>query len=176
MDGTSYPVPGKATLLKCESPPRSGDETEFAYLFAAYAALPEARKQALAGLRVIHRMESVMRMVNPSPSDDDIARWHGIFPPTEHPLVWTHRDGRHSLVIGSTAWKIAGWPEDKGRALLDELVDWCTQDRFTYRHVWRQGDMVIFNNPGLLHRSMPYGPESGRVLHRATVKGAEAIA
>ena len=60
-------------------------------------------------------------------------------------------------------------------ALLDELLDWSTQDRFTYQHVWQKGDMVIFNNPGLLHRSRPYNKASGRVLHRATVKGVEAI-
>ncbi len=175
MDGTSYRVPGKATMLKCESPPSNGGETEFANLFAAYEALPETRKQQLDGLKVVHSMYAVMSKLYDVPLQEDIDRWNSIFPDNEHPLVWKHRDGRRSLVIGSTAGGIAGMSQEEGKALLDELLDWCTQDRFTYQHIWEKGDMVIFNNPGLLHRSRPYDEASGRVLHRATVKGAEAI-
>ena len=175
MDGTSYQVPGKATMLKCESPPRSGGETEFANLFAAYAALPEARKQQLAGLKVIHSMYAVMSKLYEQPLQEDIDRWNSIFPDNEHPLVWTQMDGRKSLVIGSTAGGISGMSDAEGRALLDDLLAWTTQERFTYQHVWQKGDMVIFNNPGLLHRSRPYDEASGRVLQRATVKGVEAI-
>jgi len=175
MDGTSYQVPGKATMLKCESPPKAGGETEFANLFAAYAALPEARKKELEGLKVIHSMYAVMSKLYDVPAQEDIDRWNSIFPDNEHPLVWRQKDGRRSLVIGSTAGGIAGMSEEEGKALLDELLEWCTQDQFTYQHVWQKGDMVIFNNPGLLHRSRPYNKESGRVLHRATVKGVEAI-
>ena len=60
--------------------------------------------------------------------------------------------------------------------MLDELLAWCTQDRFTYRHRWQEGDLVIFNNPGVLHRSYPYSEDAGRVMHRTTLKGLEAIA
>jgi alpha-ketoglutarate-dependent taurine dioxygenase len=66
-------------------------------------------------------------------------------------------------------------PRDAGRKILDELNQWCTQPQFTYRHAWSKGDMVMFNNPGLLHRSLPYAPDSGRVMHRTTIKGMEAI-
>ena len=65
--------------------------------------------------------------------------------------------------------------DDEGRSLLNELLDWCTQDHFTYRHAWQTGDLVIFNNPGLLHRSYPYTEAAGRVMHRTTLKGSEAI-
>jgi alpha-ketoglutarate-dependent taurine dioxygenase len=61
----------------------------------------------------------------------------------------------------------------EGAALLDELLTWSTQDRFTYRHTWRDGDLVIFNNPALLHRSYPYSDAAGRVMHRTTLKGTE---
>ena len=176
MDGTSYQVPGKGTLLKCESPPASGGETDFANLFAAYEALPQGRKDQLEGLRVIHCLEAVGRKLYPHPTDDDKERWNAVFPPTEHPLVWKQRDGRTSLVIGSTADSIVGMSREDGEALLQELLDWCTQDRFTYRHRWQKGDLVIFNNPGLLHRSRPYSEQAGRVMHRTTLKGYEAIA
>lgn len=176
MDGTSYSVPGKATLLMCANPPSEGGDTGFANLFAAYEALPEEKKQQLEKLRVIHCMEAVGMKLYDTYTDEDKARWDAGFPPTEQPLVWHQKDGRTSLVIGSTAMDIVGMPHEEGYALLQELTEWCTQERFTYRHKWRKGDLVIFNNPGLLHRSYPYTETSGRVMHRTTLKGIEAIA
>ena len=175
MDGTSYAIPGKATLLKCEHPPGSGGDTGFAHLFAAWESMPEAKKQQLDGLHVVHCLEAVGRKMNPNPTGDDLERWRKVFPPTEHPLVWHQQSGRTSLVIGSTAWAIKEMSDVDGKALLDELVEYCTRDDFTYRHHWQQGDLVIFNNPGLLHRSHPYTEEAGRVMHRTTIKGSEAI-
>jgi alpha-ketoglutarate-dependent taurine dioxygenase len=176
MDGTSYDVPGKGTMLKCESPPSEGGDTGFANLFAAYEALPEKRKRELEGLRVMHCLAAVGRKMYANPTEDDFARWDRVFPPIEHPLVWHQKDGRTSLVIGSTASGIVGMDHNAGAALLDELVDWCTADRFTYRHKWKKGDVVIFNNPGLLHRSYPYTEAAGRIMHRTTLKGVEAFA
>lgn len=97
-------------------------------------------------------------------------------PATEQPLVWTQSDGRSALVVGSTADHIVGMDLEKGRALLKELLDWCTQPRFCYRHQWQKGDMVIWNNPGLLHRAHHYTLDSGRLMHRTTINGTEALA
>jgi alpha-ketoglutarate-dependent taurine dioxygenase len=175
MDGMSYAVPVKATLLKCQHAPREGGDTGFASLHAAWEALPEARKRQLKGLKVGHCLSAALRRLHDSPTDEDYARWDAIFPRLEHPLVWTQGDGRSSLLIGSTAHDVVGMSDDESRALLDELLDWCTQERFRYRHSWSDGDLVIFNNPGLLHRSYPYTDAAGRVMHRTTLKGVEAI-
>ncbi|MFK4872806.1 TauD/TfdA dioxygenase family protein [Novosphingobium sp. ZW T3_23] len=174
MDGMSYPVPVKATLLKCESAPVEGGDTGFANLYAAYDALPAERKQRLAGLRVGHCLSASLRRLYDSPTQEDFDRWDAIFPRLEHPLVWTQDSGRSAMLIGSTANDIAGMDEIAGRELLDELLDWATQERFTYRHKWSPGDLVIFNNPGLLHRSFPYTDTARRVMHRTTLKGTEA--
>jgi alpha-ketoglutarate-dependent taurine dioxygenase len=174
MDGMSYPVPVKATLLKCESAPREGGDTGFANLHAAFAALPPERREILAGHKVGHCLSAALRKLYEHPTSDDFARWDAIFPRLEHPLVWTQEDGQSALLVGSTANDVAGMDEAEGRALLDELLAWSTQDRFTYRHKWRAGDLVIFNNPGLLHRSYPYDDTAGRVMHRTTLKGREA--
>lgn len=174
MDGMSYPVPVKATLLKCESAPREGGDTGFANLHAAYAALPPEKRERLAGLRVGHCLSAALRRLYAQPTPEDFARWDAIFPRLEHPLVWTQEDGKSALLIGSTANDIVGLDTTESRALLDELLEWCTQDRFTYRHRWRAGDLVIFNNPGLLHRSYPYSDEARRVMHRTTLKGYES--
>ena len=175
MDGMSYTVPVKATLLKCQSAPREGGDTGFASLHAAYDALPESKKQALADLKVSHCLSASLRRLYESPTQDDFARWDAIFPRLEHPLIWKQDDGRSAMLIGSTANDITGMDEAESRALLDDLLAWATQDRFTYRHKWRDGDLVIFNNPGLLHRSYPYADAAGRVMHRTTLKGTEAI-
>jgi alpha-ketoglutarate-dependent taurine dioxygenase len=176
MDGTSYEAPGKGTMLKCESPASEGGDTGFANLFAAYEALPEKKKRELEGLHIVHCMAAVGRKMYEHPTADDFARWDRVFPPLEHPLVWHQKDGRTSLVIGATADHIAGMDRQAGAALIQELVDWSTQDRFTYRHTWKKGDVVIFNNPGLLHRSYPYTAAAGRLMHRTTLKGVEAFA
>lgn len=174
MDGMSYTVPVKATLLKCQHAPRDGGDTGFASLHAAWDALPEARQRQLHDLKVGHCLSSALRKLYEAPSQDDFDRWDAIFPRLEHPLVWAQSNGKSSLLIGSTANDITGMPVEDSRALLDDLLEWCTQDRFTYRHTWSDGDLVIFNNPALLHRSYPYTDAAGRVMHRTTLKGNEA--
>lgn len=176
LDGTAYEIPNKGTMLKCETPPSKGGDTGFANLYVAYDALSEEKKQQLKDLRVTHCLQAVASKVKPNYTEADIARWNAVFPAVEHPLVWSQSNGKKSLVIGSTAMDIVGMPHEEGSALLQELYDWCTQDQFTYRHQWQKGDMVIFNNPGLLHRSYPYDEASGRVMHRTTLKGTEAFA
>lgn len=175
MDGTIYNVPGKSTMLKCERPASVGGETDFASLFAAYEALPDSRKREIDKLRVIHCFEAVGVKLYEAPTEDDFTRWNAAFPETEQPLVWHQKDGRTSLLIGGTAYYIKGMPHEDSRKLLEELEEWCTRPEFTYRHSWTKGDMVMFNNPGLLHRSLPYDAESGRIMHRTTIKGMEEI-
>lgn len=175
MDGTVYDMPGKSTMLKCEQPPSSGGDTGFADLYSAWQALRDDRKEQLTKLKVVHCLAAVGKKIYEAPGDDDFARWDAIFPETVHPLVWKQRDGRTSMMIGSTADHIVGMPRDEGKALLSGLLDWSTQNRFTYRHQWSEGDLVMFNNPGLLHRSYPYAENAGRVMHRLTLKGTEPI-
>ena len=174
MDGTVYDTPGKATLLKCERAPAAGGDTGFASLDAAWRALPAERQAYLESLTVRHAFRAVGRKLYEAPTDDQIARWDAFFPPRDHPLVWHRQSGKTSLMIGLTAYDIKGMPLEEGQALLDELYDYVTQDRFTYRHKWKTGDVVMFNNPGLLHRSFPYDEASGRLMHRTTIAGTEA--
>lgn len=176
MDGMSYTVPVKATLLKCESAPTGGGDTGFANLHAAYAALPDDRKAKLDDLKVGHALSASLSRLYDAPTEEDYARWDAIFPRLQHPLVWKQKEGKAALLIGSTANDVVGLSPEESRALLDELLEWATQDQFTYRHQWSSGDLVIFNNPGLLHRSYPYNDGAGRVMHRTTLKGQEAIA
>lgn len=174
IDGTHDELPQKGTLLAAHEVDPAGGDTEFATTYAAYEALPEAEKERIADLRVIHRFSRPMRLAFPDATPEQRAGWDTI-PEREHPLVWRRRDGRRSLLIGVTADEIVGMDPDESRALLDHLDEWATQPQFTYRHQWRVGDLVIWDNTGMLHRALPFEPTSRRMLHRTTLVGDELV-
>lgn len=174
-DGLMDVLPQKATLLTARDVADDGGDTEFANTYAAYDALTEARKAELAAYRVVHSVAASQLLLNPNPSPEERAAWNRA-PSREHPLVWRHRDGRHSLLIGATAGEIVGMTPEDGRALLDELLVWTTQPQFVLRHQWTVGDLVVWDNTGMLHRAIPYEPTSPRLMHRTTLVGEEEIA
>jgi alpha-ketoglutarate-dependent taurine dioxygenase len=166
--------PQKATVLSAKQVATRGGETEFANSYAAYEAFSDEEKQRYGRLRVVHSLEASQRRVNPDPSEEELQRWRSR-PTHEHPLVWTHRSGRRSLVLGASADHVVGMDLDEGRALLAELLDRATRPELTYRHRWSVGDTVIWDNNGVLHRAAPYDPDSPREMLRTTVLGDEPI-
>lgn len=166
--------PQKATVLSAKQVADHGGETEFANSYAAYEAFTDEEKARFGSLRVVHSLEASQRRVNPDPSPELVARWRSR-PTHEHPLVWTHRSGRKSLVLGASADYVVDMNVDEGRALLAELLDRATTPELVYRHHWSVGDMVIWDNNGVLHRASPYDPDSPREMLRTTVLGDEPI-
>lgn len=177
IDGVTInqPLP-KATLLSARKLSPTGGQTEFASTYAAYEHLPEAEKKALEPLKVIHRMEASMRPVFEVMCEEDLARWRGMSEVMIHPLVWRHNSGRKSLVIGSHADGVVGQPVPHGRSLLVRLQEWAAQPAFSYRHEWQEGDLVIWDNCGVMHRVVPYDENSGRRMKRTTIMGEERVA
>lgn len=176
IDGVTInqPLP-KATLLTARKLSPLGGQTEFASTYAAYETLPEAEKKAIAELQVVHRMETGLRPVFERVTEEDLARWRGMSEVMVHPLVWTHRSGRKSLVIGTHADSVIGLPIAHGRSLLVRLQEWAAQPAFSYRHEWQEGDLVIWDNCGCMHRVVPYDENSGRRMHRTTIMGEERV-
>lgn len=166
--------PQKATVLTAKQVAERGGETEFANSYAAYEAFSDEERERFGSLRVVHSLEASQRRINPDPSPELVARWQSR-PTHEHPLVWTHRSGRKSLVLGASADYIAGMDRDEGRALLADLLDRATAPALVYRHTWAVGDTVIWDNNGVLHRAAPYDPDSPREMLRTTVRGDEPI-
>ena len=171
---TNDEPPQKATVLSAKQVADRGGETEFANSYAAFEAFSDAEKQRFGALRVVHSLEASQRRINPDPAPELVAKWRSR-PTHEHPLVWTHRSGRKSLVLGASADYIVGMDLDEGRALLTELLDRATQPDLVYSHTWSVGDTVIWDNNGVLHRAAPYDPDSPREMLRTTVLGDEPI-
>jgi alpha-ketoglutarate-dependent taurine dioxygenase len=166
--------PQMATLLSATAVADEGGDTEFASTYAAYDDLAADEQRRLLGLRVVYSLEASQRMVHPEPTDEQLAQWRRR-KTSEFPLVWTHRDGRRSLVIGASADHVVGMGAGESRALLDDLLARATRPERVYRHRWSVGDTVIWDNRGVLHRAVPYDPGSPWEMLRTTVLGDEPI-
>jgi alpha-ketoglutarate-dependent taurine dioxygenase len=175
IDGTiDQEMPTKATILSAKVVSDEGGETEFASTYAAYDDLYAEEKERYATLLIFHSFAAAMRPVYPNPTAEQRAQWKARGG-REQPLVWTHKSGRRSLVLGETADYVVGTDPEDGRALLADLLELATAPDRVYRHKWSVGDMLIWDNTGVLHRVTPFDPSTRRELHRTTLLGDEPI-
>jgi alpha-ketoglutarate-dependent taurine dioxygenase len=176
MDGmTSDIPPPKAGLLAAHRVAPKGGQTEFVNTAAAYDSLPADQKAEIAGLRVVHSALVGLSHVVEDPSEEDLKRWRATLGVKERPLVWTHKSGRKSLVLGITTDRIVGMHVAEGRALIARLLEWSVQSDFYYRHQWQEGDLVLWDNCSALHRVIPFAKDSGRMMHRTTIAGGAPL-
>jgi alpha-ketoglutarate-dependent taurine dioxygenase len=173
IDGTLQNVPVLASLLSCWRPSPTGGQTEFCNTYAAYDDLPEADKKTLDTLQVVHSQEAAQRYVNPEPTYAELQAWRNRVAPRTLPLVWKHRSGRKSLVLGSTAAHVVGLKAEDSAELLCRLRDHATQPQYKYCHEWKVGDLVIWDNTGTMHRALAYPLDCGRMMHRTKLQGEE---
>jgi alpha-ketoglutarate-dependent taurine dioxygenase len=167
-------APQMATMLSAVAVSDEGGDTEFASTYAAYDDLSDDDRARVDSLRAVYSLEASQRHVVADPTDEQLARWRAR-PTSEFPLVWTHRDGRKSLVIGASCDHVVGMDRDESDALLDDLLDRATRHERVYRHEWSVGDTVIWDNRGVLHRALPYAETSPREMLRTTILGDEPI-
>ena len=169
-DKSHYPAPALLSMLYAVELPPDGGETEFANMATAYAELPPEMKQRIEGLKVENDFEYAMTNVGKVLTEDE----RRATPPVVHPLVRTHPEtGVRSLFVGMYSRAIIGMPKAQGQALIKELLDFATQPRFTFRHQWQLGDLVVWDNRCLNHRAvMNYEiTQYRRVLLRCVVRG-----
>jgi alpha-ketoglutarate-dependent 2,4-dichlorophenoxyacetate dioxygenase len=142
------------SMLHARVIPPAGGDTEFADTRAAYDALPDATKAKLEGLIAEHSIwHSRAQRGGYTPTEEE----RKLRPPARHRLVRRHPgSGRNALYIASHASHIIGMPIEEGQALLRELIEFATQPRFVYRHKWRIGDLVIWDNRSTMHRATPF--------------------
>ena len=167
-------VPARATMLHAiEVPEMDGlplGDTEFANTAAAYDALPETMKRRLAGLKGIFDFRGRKR--GRPISEETIAK----YPPVEHPIVRTHpRTGRKGLyVMRNDCTGIVGFESEDALSLIGALANHITRPEFVYRHRWRVGDVVVWDNCTAQHKAMQdYDLPQRRLMWRTTVKGTE---
>jgi taurine dioxygenase/putative 2-oxoglutarate oxygenase len=172
-DGHFLRRPPSASLLHAIHVPRTGGDTWFASMTAAYDALPPDLQSRLAGLRVIiSRVRS--RPYNypekPPVTDAERAAW----PDMDQPIVRTHPEtGRRALYVGGNVpWRVENMPEAESTPLITELQAHAIQPQFIHVHKWRRGDLVIWDNRSVLHRATAYDQQrSKRHMHRTSVAG-----
>jgi taurine dioxygenase len=164
-------LPPKASMLYALEIPPTGGNTSFCTMYGIYEALPQQLKDRITGLKIKHdgtyNSGGYVRQ-GVTPTDDPRQS-----PGAVHPLVCTHpANGRRMLYLGRrrNAY-LAGLELAESEALLNEL--WSIVDRreFSWEHVWRVGDLVLWDNRCTMHRRDAFDPNSRRIMHRTQVKG-----
>jgi taurine dioxygenase len=167
--------PMASTLYALEVPP-SGGNTSFCSMYAIHEALPGELKRRIAGLRIKHdgtyNSGGFLRQ-GVTPTDDPRAS-----PGAVHPLVCTHPDtGRQMLYLGRrrNAY-LVGLELAQSEALLDELWSFVDRPQFKWEHVWKVGDLVMWDNRCTMHRRDPFDDTTRRIMHRTQIKGSASPA
>jgi alpha-ketoglutarate-dependent 2,4-dichlorophenoxyacetate dioxygenase len=166
-DSSFKPTPAKYSILSARVIPGAGGNTEYADMRGAYDALDDATKALINDLVCEHSLLYSRAVLGFTEFTEDERRR---FAPVPQRLVRRHpATGRKSLFLASHAGAIQGWPVPEARALLRDLTEHATQRQFVYAHVWRQWDMVIWDNRVTMHRARRYDSTQVRDLHRTTV-------
>ena len=166
--------PPMMSMLYALEVPRSGGNTWFSGMAAAYAALPEALKAKLEGRRVKHdgtyNSGGYLRK-GVTPTDDPLQA-----PGALHPAICVHPDtGVPALYLGRRRNAfVEGLPREESEALLDAVWAHVEDPRFAYEHEWRLGDLVMWDNRMTMHRRDAFDPDTRRVMHRTQIRGTAA--
>ena len=171
-DHSNHPRPPKATMLFAVELPSSGGDTQYVNMHDAYDDLPQATKQRIDALKAEH---VYLSKYSPRPlgaiSEESLRN---VPPPAIHPLVRRHpENGRKALFLNPVRMEsIIGMADRDALALIDELMRHATQKRYEYRHKWRHGDWVIWDNRSVMHQANPdYDMRERRYLYRLMLKG-----
>jgi alpha-ketoglutarate-dependent 2,4-dichlorophenoxyacetate dioxygenase len=170
-DSSFKRIPARFSLLSARVIPGEGGETQFADMRAAWDALPDAMKRRLEGMICEHtQLFSRAKIGFTDWAPEEIEK----MAPVPQVMVRTHPgSGRKSLFLSSHAGRIRGMEEPEARLLLMDLIEHATQPRFVHTHVWRAGELVMWDNRCTMHRAREYDETQVRDLHRTTVSDGE---
>jgi alpha-ketoglutarate-dependent 2,4-dichlorophenoxyacetate dioxygenase len=166
-DSSFKPVPAKYSILSARRIPPTGGNTEFADMRAGYDALDDETKREIHDLVCRHsQLYSRGSLGFTDFTEEERQKWT----PVRQRLVRRHpRTGRLSLYLSSHAGEIEGWPVPEARAFLRDLTEHATQRQFVYAHVWRNHDLVMWDNRVTMHRARRYDHAEVRDMRRATL-------
>ncbi len=170
-DDSYKAVPCSLTALYGVAVPGSGGDTQFVNMYAAYDDLSQRMKRRIAGLRVVHTYDSSRkgaRVARLTPEEAEAV------PAVTHPLVRTHPEtGRKALYMNPNRMEaVVGLERAESDALLDDLTHHAIQEKHQYRHKWRRGDVLIWDNRCTMHKANADYPEGEcRLMHRIIIEG-----
>lgn len=165
-DHTNHARPPKYTALYALKLPPAGGDTSFANMHVAYASLPEGERAELSGLQTVNKIEDFGYI------SEEAQEKFGTLP--IHPLIRTHPDtGKKALYVHpGKLERIVGREPDESQKFINGLLDRVITPVNTYRHQWRQGDLLLTDNRAVLHRAhRDYDMAEGRVMHRVILQG-----
>jgi alpha-ketoglutarate-dependent 2,4-dichlorophenoxyacetate dioxygenase len=168
-DSSFRPITAGYSLLSGRTIPAHGGETEFADMRAAYDALDDETKAEIEDLVCEHSLiysREAIGFFDLTPEERDHFR------PVRHRLVRVDaRTARKSLFLSAHAGAIVGWTVPEARMFLRDLTEHATQPQFVYRHRWRTGDLVVWDNRTTMHRARRFRPGEIRDVRRTTLAG-----
>ena len=174
-DASWQATPALATLLYAEQVPAAGGHTLFADMIGAFEAFGKAERERFLRLGVLHDLH-VSRIK--AGYEGMTERQRAQRPPVLQPLVRRHlATGKNAIYLGSHGQEIAGLPDLESRGMIERIMNHCTEPRFVYEHVWRPGDLVMWDNGATVHRATEYDTQTEpRVVRRTVVKGQAVVA
>jgi len=171
-DHSNAARPPKATVLHAVNLPDRGGDTQYANMAAAYAGLTDSLRDRIAplmGIHVYQSSHSARQLMTLSDSDKERVP-NAVL----HPLVRTHPEsGAKAIYLNPIRIAgILGLDHKEALPLLDALLEHATAERFQYRHAWKPGDLVMWDNRCLLHKANgDYDMRQTRYLYRIMLKG-----
>jgi len=175
-DHSNHPRPPKATTLFAVELPSTGGDTQYVNMHGAYDDLPADTKTRIDGLKAVHVFQS---KYSPRPLGRITEESRKKMPPPGiHPLVRTHpENGRKALFLNPVRMEsIIGMEDNDALALIAELMRHATQKKYEYRHKWRHGDWVLWDNRSVMHQANPdYDMNERRYLYRLMLKGEAPV-
>jgi taurine dioxygenase len=165
-------TPPDASMLYSLEIPESGGNTWFCGMQAACDALPAELRRKIEGRRIKHdgtfNSGGYLRQ-GVTPTDDPLAA-----PGAWHPAILRHpANGRATLYLGRRRNShVEGYAREESDRLLEALWAHATQPQFVYQHVWKRGDLVMWDNRATMHRRDPFDGAARRIMHRTQIKGS----
>jgi alpha-ketoglutarate-dependent 2,4-dichlorophenoxyacetate dioxygenase len=162
IDSTFMPVPSLCNILTAKVVTTTGGQTELASTRAAWAGMPETLKARIRDKVLGHNYRRSRERISMELANLPMFnKW----PPQHWPAVWANPvNGREALYIASHVFEVEGMRQSEGEALIDELIEFCTQAKFVYSHSWKVGDVLMWDQRATLHRGTPWPYEQPRTL------------
>ena len=172
-DSSFRNIPSKGSILHGIETTKRGGHTLFANMYEAYEGLETSIKKRIDSLYVMHDHDYIIKQSRDLSKKSDKGNYESL-PPVRHPLVQIHPvTGRRSLFLSPhTMDYIVGMESSESRKLLDELIHHATSEKFVYKHMWENDDIVMWDNRCTMHAVEPFDNTSvRRIMHRVTLVG-----